>query len=474
VKPASSFGAQWALKWSRVATAWLPFADAASTELPLPRLLRLALFQVSVGMTVVLLNGTLNRVMIVELGLPSWLVALMIAIPLLAAPFRALIGHRSDTHRSLFGWRRVPYIWFGTLMQFGGLAIMPFALLLLGRPEDAVVGAAASALAFLLAGFGMHMTQTAGLALACDLAPEGKRPRAVALLYVMLLVGMMFCAFAIGNVLADFTPTRLVQVVQGAAVLVLLLNMAALWKQEPRGSALLTCDPAPRFDEVWRRFVGQRHAARLLVAVGLGAAAFAMQDALLEPFGGEILGLSVGQTTALTGAWALGALIGFGLAARRLDTGTDTLRIAGLGAVVGIAAFIQLLFAAPLGLPGLVATGALTIGLGMGLFSVGTLVAAMALGRGQASGLALGAWGAVQASCAGLAVALGGILRDVVAAMALADGLGTTLALRATGYGTVYGLEICLLLATLVALGPLVGRVHLPAPGRFGLAEFPT
>jgi MFS transporter, BCD family, chlorophyll transporter len=199
-----------------------------------------------------------------------------------------------------------------------------------------------------------------------------------------------------------------------------------------------------------------------------------MQDALLEPFGGEILGLSVGQTTALTGAWALGALIGFGLAARRLDTGTDTLRIAGLGAVVGIAAFIQLLFAAPLGLPGLVATGALTIGLGMGLFSVGTLVAAMALGRGQASGLALGAWGAVQASCAGLAVALGGILRDVVAAMALADGLGTTLALRATGYGTVYGLEICLLLATLVALGPLVGRVHLPAPGRFGLAEFPT
>jgi MFS transporter, BCD family, chlorophyll transporter len=199
-----------------------------------------------------------------------------------------------------------------------------------------------------------------------------------------------------------------------------------------------------------------------------------MQDALLEPFGGEILGLSVGQTTALTGAWALGALIGFALAARRLDGGADTLRIAGLGAVVGIGAFIQLLFAAPLDLPGLVATGALTIGLGLGLFSVGTLVAAMALGRGEASGLALGAWGAVQASCAGLAVALGGILRDAVAALAMADELGATLALRATGYGTVYALEICLLLATLVALGPLVGRVHLAAPRHFGLTEFPT
>ena len=48
-----------AAKWMQVATAWLPFADAASAELPLSRLLRLALFQVSVGMAAVLLTGTL-------------------------------------------------------------------------------------------------------------------------------------------------------------------------------------------------------------------------------------------------------------------------------------------------------------------------------------------------------------------------------------------------------------------------------
>jgi hypothetical protein len=45
----------------------LPFSDAASHDLPLSRLMRLALFQVSVGMALVLLIGTLNRVMIVEL-----------------------------------------------------------------------------------------------------------------------------------------------------------------------------------------------------------------------------------------------------------------------------------------------------------------------------------------------------------------------------------------------------------------------
>ena len=117
--------------WTRVGPQFLPFADAASAELPLARLLRLSLFQVSVGMAVVLLNGTLNRVMILELGVPAWLVALMISLPLAFAPLRALIGFRSDVHRSALGWRRVPFIWFGTLLQFGGLAIMPFALILL-------------------------------------------------------------------------------------------------------------------------------------------------------------------------------------------------------------------------------------------------------------------------------------------------------------------------------------------------------
>lgn len=58
--------------WIWLGPQFLPFADAASEKLPLGRLLRLALFQISVGMAVVLLTGTLNRVMIVELRVPAW------------------------------------------------------------------------------------------------------------------------------------------------------------------------------------------------------------------------------------------------------------------------------------------------------------------------------------------------------------------------------------------------------------------
>ena len=91
-------------RWSRVNSRWLPFADLVSPDLPLLRLLRLSLFQVSVGVCMALMVGTLNRVLIVEMGVAAWLVASMVALPVLVAPLRAMIGYRSDTHRSFLGF----------------------------------------------------------------------------------------------------------------------------------------------------------------------------------------------------------------------------------------------------------------------------------------------------------------------------------------------------------------------------------
>jgi BCD family chlorophyll transporter-like MFS transporter len=143
----------------------VPFAEAAGGDLPLGRLARLSLFQISVGMALVLLNGTLNRVMVLEMGQAAWLVSLMVSLPLLFAPLRAMIGFRSDHHKSLLGWRRVPYIWGGSMAQFGGLAIMPFALIVLADPTagPAWLGPAAAALAFLLVGAGLHTRRPPGL-----------------------------------------------------------------------------------------------------------------------------------------------------------------------------------------------------------------------------------------------------------------------------------------------------------------------
>ena len=463
--------------------SWLPFADVASAGLPLSRLLRLTLFKFTMGMTTVLMIGTLNRVMIVELGVPAWLVSLMLALPLVVAPFRAVTGYQSDVHVSAFGWKRVPYMWGGTLIQFVGLAIMPFALLVLsGRGQVMVpdfVGQAAAGMAFLLVGAGLQTSQTAGLALATDQASEETRPRVVALLYTMLLVGAVSGSLIFSVLLSEFTPEHLVQVVQGSALVVLILNAIALWKQEPRDpqrAAALKNQVQPKFREVWAQFIGLPKARRFLWATALGTVAFNMQDSMLEPYGGEILKLSVGATSALTAMLAAGGLIGFYVSGRQLAKGIDPMRLAAYGTLAGLPAFSAVIFSAPLDAGWLFRAGALGIGFGGGLFAVGTLFTAMRM-EGKFVGLALGAWGAVQSAAAGMAMFFGGALRDLVSGVTTQGLWGPAMTDPSVGYSMVYHVEMLFLFITLVAIGPLVKRrmVFSPVvPPTLGLAELRT
>ena len=333
-------------------------------------------------------------------------------------------------------------------------------------------------LAFLLVGAGLHTTQTAGLALASDLAPEHARPRVVALLYVMLLLGMVLSALIFGFLLQDFTPVHLIQIIQGAAVITFVLNGIALWKQEPRNPALT--DPAkPRisFAEAWRGFAAAGRSKRLLVAVGLGTAGFSMQDILLEPFGGQVFGMGVGQTTWLTAILAGGTLLGFALSANLLSSGSDPYRIASLGVLAGIAAFAAVIFA-----PTLQSRRAV-----QNWRAHHRLWRRPVRGRhadgGHGSGVKrherhrarrLGRRAGNRRRCRRLRVS--GAVRDGISTLAERGVLGEAFQGPGAGYIFVYHFEIVLLFATLIAIGPLV-RVGVRRaerqPSGFGLAEYP-
>ena len=465
----------------------LPFSDAASDDLPIWQLLRLSLFQISAGMATVMLLGTLNRVMIVELGVQATLVACMVALPVLIAPLRALLGFRSDNHKSYIGWKRIPYIWFGTLWQFGGLAIMPFSMIVLSGDQTVGpdwAGELLVAIAFLMTGFGLHMTQTAGLALAADRADDQTRPRVVALLYLMFLLGMGLSALVVGALLVNFSQIRLIQVVQGAAVVTLLLNLVAMWRQEkvlPQTKAQIAA-PKPKFFRAWNDFVSKAYARQLLIVVALGTLAFSMQDILLEPYGGEILKLSVSATTVLTAVWVFGAVIGLAIAAKGLSRNANPAFFAALALIVGLLGFLQIIFSYPIQVIGLYFIGACFIGFGSGLFAVSTLTMAMCMPVNDVigRGLALGSWGAAQATSAGLGVALGGVLKDFVGEAAMGGSLGAGLVDPVIGYMFVYHFEILLIFVTLAALGPLsqqISRINKSKEikkGNFGLAEMPT
>jgi MFS transporter, BCD family, chlorophyll transporter len=265
-------------------------------------------------------------------------------------------------------------------------------------------------------------------------------------------------------------------------VMTMVLNMVALWKQEqvrPMSREERSA-PRPTFRAAWADLMAGGSAGRLLAVVALGTAAFAMQDVLLEPYGAEILGLSVGQTTWLTAASSVGALTGFLMAGRWLARGLDPFRMAARGLLTGIAAFSCVIFAGPMHSVALFFIGATGIGLGAGLFAVATLMAAMRLPvQGSlGAGLALGAWGAAQATAAGFAIFAGGAIRDGAAHLIASGALGDVLTDPTLAYSFVYHVEIALLFATIIALGPLVRIAfynHHPKTAQgIALPEFPT
>ena len=156
---------------------------------------------------------------------------------------------------------------------------------------------------------------------------------------------------------------------------------------------------------------------------------------------------------------------------------TPTISRASAGAWVGIPAFLAVLASAATASTALFSAGALLIGFGGGLFGHGTLTLTMNHAPRDQAGLALGAWGAVQATAAGVSVAAAGAVRDLVSGLALHGHLGEALVSPVTGYSFVYHIEMYLLFAALVAIGPLVRstspRRGAGPPTRFGLANLP-
>ena len=442
-------------------TRYFPFADVASEEVPLRRLLRLSLFQVTVGMAVVLLGGTLNRVMIVELGVPATLVAVMVALPLVFAPLRTLIGHKSDVHVSALGLRRLPYIIKGTVYQFGGFAVMPFALLVLSGYGEAVdaprwIGLSSAALAFLLVGAGIHMVQTVGLALATDLVEEEDQPKVVGLMYVMLLAGMVVSALIFGALLENYSPGRLIQVIQGSAVITVALNAFAMWKQEARDRARakrMRSIRHPSFKEAWDRLIALPGTVRLLTVIALGTFGFGAADVLLEPYGGQVLGLSVAETTQLTALLAAGTLVGFGIASKFLGSGASPTRFGLWGAAIGIPGFLAIVVAATGGGVSMFLVGTAIVGLGAGLFGHATLTAVIRTAPRDQIGMALGTWGAVQATAAGIGVAMGGVVRDLIVGLGTPGGNAAHLP-----YTAVFMIEILFLVLACLVILPLFLR----------------
>ncbi|PTX98967.1 MFS transporter [Opitutus sp. ER46] len=401
--------------------------------------LRLAAFPVAYGLSGVLVGGTINRVMIAELGVPATLVAALFAIPLALSPLRLWFGFWSDQH-PILGRRREPYMVLGALVL--GLGLCGIAAIT--RPDVSAAWLATfGVLTFTVYGLGRNLAHTAYQALVAEIFPARQRGRAMTLYEVATLVGSVAGAGIIGRKLEHYDPTQLLAVAGGVAVAVLALTLIAAPRQEVLSLATARAERAGElpFGQVLREFVlADPQIRRLFVVVVCTFTGTLAQDVLLEPYGALVLGLSVGQTTRLTMFWGMGVLIAMLLSGLLLLRWLGPLRLMRVGLTASIIVFSGV---AALGIAGAAAQFrwlVLALGLCTGLTGAGMLASVAQFTTPERAGMLMGVWG--MANMVGHAVGslMGGAIVDVMR-------LWTGNALLA--YTTLFAAEVALLVLAL-------------------------
>jgi BCD family chlorophyll transporter-like MFS transporter len=383
-------------------------------QFSLPRALKLGTFHIGSSAADLLVSAIWNRVMIVELGVAAWPVALLSALRYVLAPLSLWAGHRSDS-RPLLGTRRLGYIWLGRALMLLALPLLPWSTLLLAGPAGSIAGWGLAFLSFSLFGVGTLLSGPAYLALVHDSAPYARRGQAVGVVQFMLVASFAFLPLFYARMMPAYEPAAYWRVVLTGMAVAAALWFLSVWREErPAAAPAVRTLPKP-LREVLRGIWAEASTRRYALFLAASAFFAFMQDAVLEPFGGDTFGLTVGETTRFNAYWGTGVLVGMlatlAITRRRgpdQQVGTTgwglawmSLPLLGLGAA---SALLALGWVRPL---------LLVFGLGFGVFTVGGVSLLMAMSREHQAGTYLALWSAIQLVSRGAGIAAGGALRDL-------------------------------------------------------------
>ncbi|MDZ4720387.1 MAG: BCD family MFS transporter [Roseiflexaceae bacterium] len=420
------------------------------------QVLRLGLFQFGMGISLAPLVGTLNRVLIDELHIPAVSVGFLIAIHYFVSPVRALIGFRSDQNRAQGRWR-TPYIVLGAMLTYGGLSTAPFSLIVLGSTSLPFwQGMIICTLIFLVYGIGVNIVETTYLALVSDITPPQERGKVLATLWMMLVLGTVVSSLIVGQLLIVYSHNMLIRVMQGSAVLFIAMTFLALFgreKMRPDGTLITVHEIATvrmSLGQSLRTLWAQRTLRTLFGILFIATLAFATHDVLLEPYGGQVLNMSVSATTQLTALWGVAMIAAIVIAGILLWQGGKPALPILIGCAVGALGFLVISLASNEANVTMFRMGVALIGMGRGLFIVGSVAIVMTLADRNHAGLFMGLWGVMQALAQGFGAIGGGLARDI------AEQVTGNVAL---GYVVVYATSLGLLVLALVLIGAMrLGR----------------
>lgn len=412
-------------------------------------ILRLGLVQAALGAVVVMTTSVMNRVMVVELALPALLPGALVAWHYLVQVLRPRLGHGSD-----IGGRRTPWILGGmVLLGLGGVGAACSVALM---ASELWAGIALAVIAFTALGLGVGAAGTSLLVLLSNRVAVERRPAAATIVWLMMFAGFVITTIGAGSLLTPYSAPRLIAVSALVSVLAVLIAVFAVRGMEGEAAPATIYAQQTSFlkglQDVWRERQSRRFAAFVFVAM----LAYSAQELILDPFAGEVMGLTPGQSTQLSGVQHGGALLGMILVAiasqalrqRHMLARFAQMRLWTMGGCAASAAAALILASAALVGPSFPwRETVFALGIANGAFSaaaIGAMMQMVATGCAGREGVRMGLWGAAQA----VAFGCGGLF-----ATGLSDLAHHLLSSQAQAYGVVFAAEACVFLfaATLAA-----------------------
>lgn len=371
-------------------------------------IVRIGLVQTSIGAIVVIATSTLNRVMVIEIGLPALVPGLLMTLHYAVQVLRPRWGHGSDGGR-----RRTPWIIGGmaALALGGALAAVGTAMM----QDELRAGLAVATLAFLLIGMGVGAAGTNLLTLLAERAPPARRAPAATIVWTMMIAGFAITAISAGKALDPFSGERLVLVSSIVSLIAFTISTIAILGVEARTTAIVKeqKDQTPfrlALREVW----SEPRTRRFTLFVFVSMFAYNAQDLILEPFAGLVFNMTPGESTQLGGMQHAGVLVGMilvaiaGYLAGRRETALLQACMVG-GCIASGIAMAAVAMGGIMGPQWPISTAVFLLGLANGIFSIAAIGMMMAMARSghqSREGVRMGLWGASQA----LAFALGGFI----------------------------------------------------------------
>jgi BCD family chlorophyll transporter-like MFS transporter len=272
----------------------------------------------------------------------------------------------------------------------------------------------------------------------------------VGIVWTWLLVGFTIGGISFGLMLPEhkvgtdglsFTPEALQNLFLMAGVIFAALWLFSMWGEERRTDPNTITKAANRpsfkadFSLVWQN----RQMRTFLLFLTFSMFFAFSQDAILEPFAGDVFKMPATTTNRFAGYWGSMSILGtllFLWLSRRYPRLTSTL-MSQIGVVLLIIAFAMFSLSSLAQIRPLVTPGLIVLGAGLGVWNVGTLALMMTFSPPGRAGTFLGFWTMVVTFARGGGVATGGVVRDLLLSVSgqMSVAYGMVFVLGAIGLG---------------------------------------